>query len=112
MKMETVLALCIGIGIGAFALYVTRPSDPKAVPLPVSLGEVTDLIDRLKPLAYEPEGSWRGVRITFTGAGAEVKITTKDGNEYTGAGKTLNAATTMIDSSRIREALQGWQHSH
>jgi len=112
--METVLALCIGIGIGAFALYVTSPkvATPKEAPPQVTIGEVTDLIERLKPLAKEPESSWRGVRITFTGAGAEVKITTKDDNEYTGAGKTLKAAATMIDSSRIREVLQGWNGSH
>lgn len=110
--MTGVLMLCIGIGVGAMAIYLTLPQDVPAAPQKpqpsVAMGDVTDLINRLKPLAERPEEDWHGVRVTITGGSAEVEITTTDGNKYTGKAKTLKSAATMIDSSRIREALGGW----
>lgn len=77
---------------------------------PVKVGEVSDLIERLRPLAKEPDRRWGGIEITFTGAEVSIKLTTKDDNEYNGRAKTLKEAVSRITdpSSTIREALRGW----
>lgn len=102
--------LCVGIALGAAVIYAFTPALPAVVDVKpqVSIGDVTSLIDRLKPLAERPDDDWRGVTVTITGASAAVEIRTKDGNEYKGKGKTLRDAAKMIDSSRIRDALNGW----
>lgn len=107
--MDAVLMICIGVAIGGVAVYFAtpKPAAPKER-AQVSIGEVTDLIDRLKPLVEYPDQDWRGVSVTITGASARIELRTKDGNEYVGKGKTLQAAATMLDSAKIREALSGW----
>jgi hypothetical protein len=109
--MFPIVLLCVGIAIGAVAVYLVTPTPPAETPPPrvVHSGDVTDLIKRLAPLAYDPSSQWQGVAVTFTGTSAEIKIMTKDRNEYSGKGATLTDAVRMIDSTRIRDALSGWK---
>lgn len=111
-SMEMVLVFCMGAAIGSWAMYSVTPKAAIAPPAPerpqVASGDVTDLIERLKPLAERPNEDWHGVSVTITGASAKVEIKTKDGNEYSGKGKSLPDAVRMIDSLKIRDALQGW----
>lgn len=110
-RMETALAFFIGSAFGGIIVYLTSLKEMAAVTVqspPVTIGKVSNLIERLKPLAERPNDDWRGVAVTITGASAKVDIKTKDGNEYTGKGKTLPDAVRMIDSSKIRDALTGW----
>lgn len=106
--MDAVLMLCIGIGIGAAALYFSTPRPLSAMPKPTTIGEVSDLIERLKPLARDPSSDWNGVKVTFTGASVSLNITMREGNEYTAKSATLKDAVAAIDSAKIKQALQGW----
>lgn len=112
MAMELVFGALGGAVFGlAVAAAISGRETPPIPPAPaqMTLGEVTSLIDRLKPLSERPNEDWRGVSVTITGASAKVEIHTKDGNQYTGKGPTLEAAVKMIDSTKIRDALQGWK---
>lgn len=72
--------------------------------------DVTDLIERLRPLAKDPSSRYRGINISFSGNDVEITLVTHDGNEYHGKANTLKDAVARIadPSASIRAALNGW----
>ncbi len=108
------LLLCAAFVMGAWVTYMLSPSTPEPVAKSlVSAAEVSDLINRLKPLAKEPNAAWysNGIVITFWGnGGVSIILRTKDGNEYNGRADTLkDAVSRLTDPSKdIQDALRGW----
>jgi hypothetical protein len=108
--MEAVFMICLGVVIGGAAVYLTVPQ-PRipASKENVSIGEVTDLINRLRPFARDPDSEWRGITVKLTGASAKVEIYTKEGTEMSGGGTTLKGAVSVLqDSAKLKLALDGW----
>lgn len=115
MKMLAgiMLVAAAALVFGAFAIR-----EPKVIQVPsplvmtgrTSAAEVSDLIQRLKPLAKDPDREYGGIDIRFFGSRVHIKLETKDGNQYHGSAKTLKEAVARITdpSSTIREALRGW----
>lgn len=102
------LSVVIGVFLLVQAASTAERHAPKIETITMDVGEVSALIERLKPLAKHPNDDWGGVSVKFTGASVTIELHTKDGNQYTGKGRTLRDAATMIDSAKIREALAGW----
>lgn len=102
-----IFAIFSGIIVGWIACGVVTPA-----PAPPRTGaaEVTDLIERLKPLVKEPNSRWSGTRITFTGAGVAVEMNLANGDKYSGEARTLGGAVSRITapSADIKAALDGW----
>lgn len=108
--MEAVLMICIGVAIGGTAVYFAAPKPVAAAPAKVvTLGEVTDLIERLSPFARDPSREYGGVTVTITGVSAKVSLETIDYKTVSGGGRTLKEAVSVLqDSDRLKPALAGW----
>jgi hypothetical protein len=81
--------------------------------MPVGQAEVSDLIERLKPLAKDPNGAWysNGIQVSFTGSDVRITLKMPNDNEYHGEAKTLTEAVSRITSPSkdISDALLGWR---
>lgn len=109
--MEAVLMICLGVAIGGAAVYLVTPKSPdeKIEKRQVSIGDVTDLIDRLRPFTRDPTSEWGGVRVTITGVSARVEFRTKESLDFGGGGPTLKDAVAVLqDSAKLKDALAGW----
>lgn len=115
-----------GVGFGAWLKPAFQTAEAPTAPAlqapalqapapQVSLGEVTELVDRLKAVAYKPNGDWyeNGINLTFTGFDVALKIKTKNGNEYNARARQLKDVVSMIadPAGDLRAALQGWNTS-
>ncbi len=116
------LAIALIAGPAALSFFAADTAKPKpSAELPpvvcntaplVGLSEVSDLINRLKPLAKDPDREWyaNGVELTFYGKGVYIKLKQPNGNEYHGRANSLKEAVARLTtpSEEIRAALSGW----
>ena len=105
-----IAAGAVVVGSGLF--LAVSPTPAPSIAQSATLGEVSDLIGRLKPLAKEPNAAWysNGIKITFYGKGVAIELKTPNGNEYHGRADTLREAVARITSpsAEIQKALEGW----
>lgn len=105
------LLLCIGLIGGVTLIKLTTPAVAPPAAL-IGAAEVSDLIERLKPLAKDPNGAWysSGITLTFYGSGVSLNLKMPNGNEYTGRASTLKEAVSRLTepSLAIQGALKGW----
>jgi hypothetical protein len=106
--LDITLYLLVGAsGFIAGRLWISTPSTPPAI---TTLGEVSDLLERLTPIADTKE-SWRdGVELTFTGKGTKLHLRLKGGSELRANAKTLPEAVRMLSepNTAVTQALAGW----
>lgn len=109
--MEAVLMICAGVFIGGAAVYLATPKGALLPDKPsVRSGDITDLLERLKPFARNPDAEYGGVTVRINGASAQIEIEMKDFKAATGRGRTLDEAVDLLrDSERFRKALDGWK---
>lgn len=115
MSPPTIMLVMVWLcSTGALALQLFSRA-PLPVPPAVVTGaaEVSDLLARLRPLAKEPDGRWysNGLTLQFSGADVRITLKTPEGNEYVGAGNSLDEAVARLTapSTEIKAALQGWK---
>lgn len=115
MKMQwIVIGFMASAAAGALVMHLIATSAEKTESQTpqVTLGEVTDLIDRLKVVAADPNGEWyrNGISLTFTGLDVTIKLKTKNGNEYNARARQLKDAVQMIadPAPDVRSALKGF----
>ena len=101
-----------GMALGVGITWTLTPPPAQMRPSPVGAAEVSDLLERLKPLAKEPNGAWynSGVRLEFYGSGVTLTLKMANGNEYIGRAPTLKGAVARLTepSSDIQAAMKGW----
>ena len=110
MSVNFILGLFAGLVVAGM-VYVAAPSAPTSPTPPVSSRDVSDLIDRLKPLTQHPEFSWGGVTVRFSGGGVMIDLTLPNGNELSSKANTLEeaVASLMKPSEGVKAALEGWK---
>lgn len=101
------VAIIAGIIVGSYIPNYT------VIEKPIQIGDVPDLIHRLKSVTKERYQYTLGtdVRICFEGdVSVEIQLNMKNNNEYTAKASTLSATVAAITSpsDEIKNALVGW----
>lgn len=104
LGLATILCGAAIIGMTFIPQQTTNPQET------VSLGEVTDLITRLRPLAKDSTHRYGGLSVIFYGAGVKIELERPNGNKYVGEATTLVEAVAriMTPAEDVRAALDGW----
>ena len=110
MSVNFILGFFAGL-VAAGVAYIIAASAPSAPTPPASSRDVSNLIDRLKPLTQHPGSSWGGVTVRFSGAGVMIDLTLPNGNELSSKSNTLEEAVAnlMKPSEGVKAALEGWK---
>lgn len=107
--------LCLICSMISVLTYTSFIPTPKPVQVPIQMGDIPDLIRRLKPVTKEKYSFQLGndISICFNGdVSVTLALNMKNGNEYTSKGPTLKAAVNGLSSpsDNIKRALQGWEN--
>lgn len=109
---QKILISLVGVTAGFITSY--NLISPRIIEKQIQIGDVPDLIHRLKSVTKERYKFMLGndVKICFEGdVSVEIKLNMKNDNEYTAKASTLNAAVAAITSpsDEIKNALVGWK---
>jgi len=93
--------------VQGFGTVESRP------PICIGSSDVSDLIERLRPLTDNPDKPWysNGFTLTFSGNDVTMRLKMPNNNEYNARAKTLDEAVSRLTqpSSEIQSALVGWK---
>lgn len=110
--------LAFGVIFSVVGLIFLIAATQRDTPPPITLAngglsgdDVTDLIQRLSPLAKDPDRPYGGLRLNFWGGGVSIELTMPNGNKFVGEARDLHTAVQRITepSIDIKTALAGWK---
>lgn len=108
------MTFVLGTLFGIMLKHFNNDNEPQIKQQPISIGEVSDLINRLKPFTQYPnDKSWyrSGITLIFYSNSIELKLKTKNENEYKSVGSTLDEVVTnfSVPSDAIKKSLECWK---
>lgn len=107
MNWNLIVGFVGGAVIATAIIYIISPSSTPAE----SSADVSNLIDRLKPLTRNPDSTWNGVSVRFSGGGVRIDMTLPNGNELKSSSDTLEGAVAKLIEPMdiIKSALADWK---